>query len=158
MDMIGIHSMFESASDCYVESFIERLESKIDRSGNCHEWTERTNKFGHARITFKGKKILAHRAMWVVENGEIGEQQINHSCGNAKCMNTEHMYIGSQEENAQDMAKHGNQHKQKMSVEDVKEVRKRVNDGETQISVAEDFPVGQYQISRIVNGKRWSHI
>jgi len=32
MDMIGIHNLFESASDEYLESFIERLESKIDRS------------------------------------------------------------------------------------------------------------------------------
>ena len=158
MDTIGIHSLFNSANDKYVESFIERLESKIGRSGDCHEWQERTNEWGHARITFNGKKILAHRAMWVVENGEIVGEQINHSCGNAKCMNTDHMYIGSQEENAQDMARHGNQHTQKLSVSDVKEIRERVEDGETQTSVAEDFPVGQYQISRIVNGKRWSHI
>lgn len=159
MDAIGIQDLFESASEQYVESFIERIESKISRSGNCHEWQGRTNKWGHARIRFKNKKILAHRAIWVIENGEIGNSQVNHNCGNPKCLNTDHLYVGSQAENAQDMAKHGNQRNQKLTPSDVREIRKRYTDDDvTQSELGDEYGVGQHQISRIVNGERWSHI
>lgn len=157
MDTISISKLFSEADSEYVESFVERFNDKIDRSGDCHIWQAQTNNWGHGRIRFKREKLLAHRVAYFLEHGEPSEQ-VNHECGRPDCMNPSHLYDGTQKDNAQDMVQHGNQHLQELSVDDVREIRRRIEKGETQTSVAEDYPIGQPQVSRIVNEERWSHI
>jgi len=46
----------------------------------------------------------------------------------------------------------------KLTSEDVLTIRRRASAGETQIQIAEDYPVGSPTINMIVNRKRWRHI
>ncbi len=69
----------------------------------CWEW-QRYIKEGYGITILKGQIEQAHRASWKVFIGEIPEgMQVNHKCHNRKCINTEHLYIGTQKQNMQDM-------------------------------------------------------
>lgn len=77
----------------------------------CWEWTGWINKEGYGRIQWKGKKYLTHIAAAMAFKGydpatyfTLG-LQVNHLCHNRKCFNPSHFYIGTQEENMEDLAK-----------------------------------------------------
>ncbi|MEA3374715.1 MAG: hypothetical protein U9R72_00710, partial [Chloroflexota bacterium] len=46
----------------------------------------------------------------------------------------------------------------KLTRSDVVEIVRRYNGGETQTSIARDFPVGQSEVSAILRGKNWAHV
>lgn len=69
---------------------------------------------GYGHIFFDNKNIKAHRASWMIHNGEIlNKLLVCHKCDNRICTNPEHLFLGTQKDNVQDMIKKNRQHKQK---------------------------------------------
>lgn len=55
-------------------------------------------------ITYKGKSRYAARRLWELLNGEIPNgQSVLHACDNGYCINLDHVRLGTQQENIQDM-------------------------------------------------------
>jgi hypothetical protein len=54
--------------------------------------------------------------------------------------------------------KGGRHHQAKLSEAQVIEIRSRYASGERQVALAEEFGVGQTQISHIVTRKQWGHL
>ena len=46
----------------------------------------------------------------------------------------------------------------KLSIEQVKQIKRRIFKGETQVSIAKDYPVGSAQIGRIERGEDWEEV
>ncbi len=75
----------------------------------CWEWTGWINREGYGRIQYKGKKYLTHRISALVFKGyDLTDYanaglQVNHLCHNRKCFNPSHFYIGTQDENMNDL-------------------------------------------------------
>ncbi|MFW6116307.1 MAG: helix-turn-helix domain-containing protein, partial [bacterium] len=46
----------------------------------------------------------------------------------------------------------------KLTRSDVLEIVRRYDAGETQMSIARDFPVSQSAVSKIVRGENWGHV
>lgn len=58
---------------------------------------------GYSKRWIDGRPISAHRAAWIEANGPIPDGlQINHRCGNSRCVNPEHLYAGTQQQNMLD--------------------------------------------------------
>ena len=54
------------------------------------------------------KSIAVHRYMWTQKYGPIPDGlMVCHKCDNPACMNTDHLFLGTARDNAQDMAKKG---------------------------------------------------
>ena len=52
----------------------------------------------------KGKINLAHRLVWEIINGEIPKKmKICHRCDNTNCINIDHLFLGTQKDNMDDM-------------------------------------------------------
>lgn len=89
----------------------ERFSSKyVVSEHGCWEWiTKQSNGYGRIRSAGKGSpQILAHRASWLIFKGEIPQNQVvMHKCDNPSCVNPEHLDVGSQEKNMQDMLAKG---------------------------------------------------
>lgn len=50
-----------------------------------------------------GKTVRAHRASWILHNGSIPPGlHVLHSCDNPPCVNPEHLFLGTDKDNAQD--------------------------------------------------------
>jgi hypothetical protein len=77
---------------------------KIDENG-CWNYTGFKDKFGYGRLRgLDGHKILAHRLSYEENYGPIPEDMmVLHSCDNPACVNPEHLRLGTQTDNMQDM-------------------------------------------------------
>ena len=82
---------------------------KVVESG-CWEWTGHIMKNGYGQIGLMGKVLLVHRASYMTFIGDIPKGLlVCHKCDNPKCFNPEHLFIGSNNDNVQDMVKKGRQ-------------------------------------------------
>lgn len=112
------------------------------------------------------RTYVAHRVAYELHAGGIPEgQEVCHSCDNPPCCNPAHLFLETHAGNMADMrAKQrggsGNQPGErnnfaKLTADQVAEIRRRYP-GETQRALAVEFGIHRTQVSRIVNGKRWS--
>jgi hypothetical protein len=75
----------------------------------CREWTRSKNPdgYGHFTMIFPdgvSRTITAHRAAWLLANGEIPDGlSVLHHCDNRPCAEITHLYLGTAADNARDM-------------------------------------------------------
>lgn len=74
----------------------------------CWEWNGSRLKTGYGRVAHQHKVLGAHRVAHEVWIGPIPEGlQVNHHCDNPPCINPEHLYAGTAQENMQDKVNRG---------------------------------------------------
>lgn len=95
----------------------------ISMEAGCIEFTGKKRKDGYGvkYVRFEnGKRItmLAHRWMWECENGPIPDGMVvMHTCDNPPCVNIHHLRLGTQADNARDMAEKGRGSNQNKGIE-----------------------------------------
>ena len=86
----------------------ERFWANVDKSDTCWEWTGYFHPYGYGVLYVEGKNILAHRLSWELENGSIPEgMQVLHHCDNPPCVRHDHLFLGTQADNIEDMCEKG---------------------------------------------------
>ena len=142
---------------------IERFFEKINKSApnGCWEWTGCLC-LGYGLIKRKdGLHLRAHRVSWEYHRGMIPHGMfICHSCDNRKCVNPDHLFVGTHNDNMKDMVIKGRSAKtvgemngfHKLKTESIETIR---NDRRPQHIIAKDYGVCQTTISLIKRGKRW---
>ena len=82
-----------------------------DKITPCTPSTAGRNKAGYGVVGYRGKQRLAHRVAYVERHGmtlvDIEGLVIMHTCDNPPCVNTDHLVLGTQAENLQDMTDKG---------------------------------------------------
>jgi len=80
----------------------ERFAAKIDKSGECWEWTASINGAGYGQIGNQGTVLLAHRVAYELENGPIPDGLvIDHICRRRSCVRPSHLRAVTQKQNAE---------------------------------------------------------
>ena len=117
-------------------------------------------------VGYKKTQMNAHRASWIHANGEIAEGlNVCHKCDVPKCINPEHLFLGTQKENVLDMWSKGRHPRlnlggeknraSKLTLEQVREIRFMLSKNIKQQIISEKFKVSQPAISDIKNKRRW---
>jgi HNH endonuclease len=143
---------------------IERKSRKSQHKG-CWLWGSYCQSSGYGQIRIEGKRILAHRLSWILHFGDIPEGLlVCHTCDVRRCVNPEHLYLGTQKENMQDCLKKGRTHGQtkgyaftrkprtrKLTPEQVQEIRDWPHEMKY---IAEKLGISIACVSMIKSGKR----
>lgn len=170
----------------------QRFLSHVDRSGGadaCWPWLGARDRkgYGFFKLTHH-RQVRAHR--WAYErwcepipDGGL----VCHSCDNPPCVNPAHLWVGTNQANADDKIAKGRARyvepfnracgervgsrryperlargeavaSAKLTEDAVRAIRIRRADGATVTALADDFGVSPAHISRIVRRRNWSHI
>jgi hypothetical protein len=144
-------------------SLEDRFWSKVAKGDGCWEWQgHRSRGYGELQIGRRGaqRKTLAHRISWEMHNGPIPVGlEVCHRCDNPPCVRPDHLFLGTQIDNANDMWSKGRGVvRAKLNVQQVVEIRRRAAAGAIFRTLAQEFGVHPATIKDIVNRRRWASV
>ncbi len=138
---------------------------QVDKQGACWRWLGTITAKGYGSFYAREGKYRfyrAHRYSWFLEHGEIDSGLwVLHKCDNPWCVNPEHLWLGTNEDNMKDKidkGRHrpGERHGMaKLTEKDVLYIRAC---GKPALELAAEFDVHGTTIYNILNGKKWRHL
>jgi len=146
--------------------FSERIHlcSKEEKNG-CWEWQLGISKVGYGKIKINGKTGLAHRVSYQSFVGDIPNNlQVCHHCDNRKCVNPNHLFLGTAKENKQDAMRKGripfgsNHGRAIIAENDIATIKERRRQGETYKAIGDSYGISLHAIWSIVKGRNWRHV
>lgn len=92
------------------ESLRGKLTQRSKQEGECVVWTGYRLAQGYGQVGFRGRLLRVHRVAWELANGPIPSGLcILHACDNPPCIRLDHLFIGTLNDNNQDMRRKGRQ-------------------------------------------------
>jgi hypothetical protein len=157
---------------------ISRFWVKVDKNtaDQCWNWKGCITSGGYGGFRFHAKdgEMGAHRASWIINFGDIPDGMwVLHRCDNRKCVNPNHLFLGTHQDNVDDMMtkgrghwrflygedhpQHGTKHwSNKLSEDDVRNIREMKASGKyTLRGLAKMFHVTHGCINNICQGRKW---
>jgi len=113
------------------------------------------------------KTITSSRFSWILHNGPIPEKlHVLHHCDNPTCVKTTHLFLGTPQDNVDDMMrkKRNNPPKGidagnvKLTEKEVYEIRKLLHNKESANSIAKKYGRGPSTIVKIRDRITWKHL
>lgn len=147
----------------------ERFWEKVDKNGpnGCWVWTAGLHKqFGYGQFWYNGINDLAHRMSWRLTYGEIPDGlNVCHKCDNPPCCNPDHLFLGTDLDNARDRNAKGRHNMPrgsalphaKVTEAMIPQIHELRNRGLTHKQIGEIVGLGRAAVGLILNGKNWKH-
>lgn len=142
---------------------LERLSMLLTECG-CQIWLGELNDTGYGLIRISGKIKMAHRISWTESMGPIPEgMKVLHRCDVRCCIRPDHLFIGTQADNVQDMLKKGrgalaagefNGRAKLSEVQALQILQSSLGCAE----LARQFGISASMASAIKLGKNWRHL
>jgi hypothetical protein len=141
---------------------VDRFNEKVAKmESGCHEWQGCLMPNGYGQFHLNGKTAYAHRVAFEIHNGKEPVEFVLHTCDNRKCVNPEHLFVGSFYDNMDDMVSkqrqaHGERNsRHKLNATEVVAIRQEVG---THEKIAAKYGVSRTTISMIRSGKIWRYV
>lgn len=152
----------------------DRFWSKVKICGEDECWPFTANDgFNGRGIFWIGEKSYsAAKASWIITNGDPGELWVLHSCDNPPCCNQKHLFLGTRQDNVDDMMNkgRGSFHKNpifglrgedhvgsKLTEKDIRRIR-RLSHKLSQQEIADEIGVARTTIQSILERRTWKHV
>jgi hypothetical protein len=159
---------------CYLlnQSKLQEKEFKwvVDSKTGCWNCVSHTIKkdgksiYPRPKIKRNGKNYMIHQYSFLIHKGYI-PKLIMHTCDNLTCVNPDHLKVGTPKENSQDMVNKNRQAKGekngggvKLNSQKVVEIKQKLIEGRSLMSLAKEYNVSKKTIVNIKKGRKWKHI
>ncbi len=155
----------------YVSKVSRRFWAKVNKqSSGCWEWTAHLGAGGYGAIKFREnvdcawRDVGAHRVSWWLTHGKMPTLYVLHRCDNPKCVNPDHLFLGTAKDNLDDMWAKGranlsnrpkgeNHPYSSITNAQANQIRLEYSRGGIrQTDLAEKYGISQPAISRIILG------
>lgn len=166
------------------EPVTDRFWLRVERGAECWIWTGAKTEDGYGRLWGIDKEARAHRLSYEMNVGPIPDGlDVLHRCDTPACVRPEHLFVGTQLDNARDMhakgranlpARSGEHHwtkrkpdrvargsgktKSHLTEALVAEIRSRyARGGMSQREMARQYQLGYKNLNLILNNRTWTH-
>jgi len=134
------------------------IEYMVGDNGCFNCTSHKPNNAGYSQVYIGGRKILIHRYVYEIFNGEIKSNLIvRHKCDNPSCINPKHLEVGTYLDNSNDCIIRGRKKRGELSVlskiKDI-EVLEIINSNDIYVNIANKYKISVAMVSYIKNGKR----
>ena len=154
---------------------VEAFWSKVNKDGPtqshmdtpCWEWTGGCTTTGYGRCCYAGRFRSATHVSVALAAGFLLPLQgmVCHRCDNPSCVNPEHLFLGTHQDNMDDRSRKGRTRvaqgeangQSKLTASQLHDARERYAQGNiTQRELAGEFGVSQGTLSVALRGKTWA--
>lgn len=173
--LVGVSPLARTIPIDLSPGLVNRFWAKVERGGldDCWRWKGAKQSAGYGVMSAEGKgngSYYAHRVAYTIEHGPIpAGMAVCHRCDNPPCCNTAHHFLGTLQENAQDMASKGRGAKGAsppimrgeanpralLTEEAVRAIRILGRNGFSSSRLGALFTIDDSQIRRILRGENW---
>ena len=154
-DIAGFFRRFHGMGD-----FLDLSERVVKLPNGCWEWQGCCGSHGYGMMTIGDKQFLVHRIVYEIFKGPIPRNMFAcHTCDNRRCVNPDHLFMGTPRDNSHDMIIKGRddlRNRLTLTGEQVRKIRSLHASGISQSKVAALVGTSQATVSRIVlNQSYW---
>lgn len=130
-------------------SYTKPLRFTVTEGGCWEVNSHKPDQQGYYRLYFRGRYERLTRLIYeIFDRQPAGEYMVCHSCDNPSCINPDHLFLGTGEDNAQDSSMKGRK-AVKLSLEAVKEIRESMSPAKI---LAEKYKVSRQSIYDVRHG------
>lgn len=140
---------------------IERFEAKFAKGEGCWEWQAAMGNQGYGHFWFRGRPRPSSQVSYILYKGDIEQgMHVLHRCDNRKCVNPDHLFLGTPRENIDDMLSKGRQAKgealgtAKLTESQARAIR---SDPRSQRKIGAEYGISHTVVGQIKSGQLWSH-
>lgn len=143
------------------------LFNKYNIVGDCWIFSGGLGADGYGIIWHEGVCYRAHRLSYSLSVEPIPKGiSVLHKCDNRQCINPEHLFLGTQQDNIDDMTTKGrnpdrkgsNNPSAKLSEAEVIEIIDLLDLGHSQADIAAAYGIGRSTVGHIKRRKNWKHV
>jgi hypothetical protein len=143
------------------------IDSNCIDTGECILWNGYKDKDGYGRMKYFDRFVHATRCVWFVNSGEFPEQHvICHKCDNPSCVNFDHLFSGTTQENTIDAFTKGRRIGRrgeksnfcKLNEKEVIDIKKLLKLRVPQSKIGEKYGVSRGAICDIARNRNWKHV